>query len=310
MVSIDCLAALDYLLWLRTGRRAADHLGVSQPTISRNTRHCTELFNIRVVKKGGEWEVLGNHALLDAERRVHQRYRWDHHAPLRLDGHDWMADNLQGFQPSGWIKGNVDYRDHTRPLALIKGGIIDAWLCSDPDRPEDPGLTAWQLSRSRIDLVVRHGHPLLELGDHLSLDNLGHYPLMPLPEGAPAALEQGLRSAGLASSWDRAATIGPSPRPGQVATEDLTMAIASPLTGPLQASDMVRLPISLPLEQADLLVVRSEFAHHPRTASLIEQLLAHLRTVAAGLEGITVFDQALLCTPGATPAATAAAGAR
>lgn len=209
MVSIDCLAALDALLWLRTGRRAADQLGVSQPTISRNTRHCSELFNIRVVKKGGEWEVQGNHALLDAERRVHQRYRWDHHAPLRLDGHHRMADNLQGFQPAGWITGNLDDRDHARPLALLRSGIIDAWLCRDPDRPEDPSLSTWRLARSRAALVVR-----------------------------------------------------------------------------------------------------SEFAHHPRTASLIQQLLKHLPTVVEGVKDITVFDQALLCAPQASPAAPATAGVR
>jgi DNA-binding transcriptional LysR family regulator len=301
MVSIDCLAALDHLLWLRTGQRAAAQLGTTQPTVSRNTKHCSEVFNIKVAKTGGEWEVLGDPSLLDAERNVHQRYRWDHQLPLRLDGQYWTDLYLQGFTPPDWIKGNFNYSSYERPLALIRSGVLDAWICSYPDVPEDHRLTGWQISRSRIDLVVKRGHPLLQLGDNLSLNDLAAYPLMPRPEGAFPQLERMLASVGLGESPERTARIQASPWFGKVPIEDRTVLISSPLTRNGHGERMVRLPVNLPFEKGDLLVVRSDFTHHGRTAQLARDLQDHLRTIASGQDGFTVLEQPVLHKPAVTP---------
>ena len=42
VISVECLAALDHLIWLRTGQRAADALDCVQPTSSRYSRKCLE----------------------------------------------------------------------------------------------------------------------------------------------------------------------------------------------------------------------------------------------------------------------------
>ena len=154
MVSIDCLAALDTLIWLGTGQRAAAQLGLSQPTISRCTRQCSAAFKIRVVKRGSHWEVRGNAALLEAERRVHQRLRWEHQGPLRFDGHAWMAEPLRGFAPADWHQGTLDHQSEQRPLALLRGGVLDGWLTPALTAPADPSLAAWQLARIRPDTAT------------------------------------------------------------------------------------------------------------------------------------------------------------
>ena len=47
LVEQDVLAALDGLLWLRTGDAVAERLGISQSSVSRVASRCLRLFGIR-----------------------------------------------------------------------------------------------------------------------------------------------------------------------------------------------------------------------------------------------------------------------
>ena len=84
VVSIEELACLDTLIWLRSGAVAAARLGVAQSTISRRVNHVAGLLNLRFFKPNGEWETLGDQTILNLERLVHQRYRWIHGRDLRI----------------------------------------------------------------------------------------------------------------------------------------------------------------------------------------------------------------------------------
>jgi hypothetical protein len=140
VISVECLAALDHLIWLRTGQRAAEALDCVQPTISRNSRKCLEVFELKLQRSRGEWRVLGDSELLNLERQVHQQLRWSRHHTLRLEAQHWSAPILDGFDLPGWRLGNVNQLEHEQPLALLEQGVIDAWLCSpshhDADAPD------------------------------------------------------------------------------------------------------------------------------------------------------------------------------
>ena len=55
VVSVEVLAALDSLLWLRTGDCAAAHLRCFQSTVSRHSRRCLQVFDLGMEKRAGEW---------------------------------------------------------------------------------------------------------------------------------------------------------------------------------------------------------------------------------------------------------------
>ena len=74
--------------------------------------------------------------------------------------------------------------------------------------------------------------------------------------------------------------------------EDLLIGIASPLTISLYGPGYVALPIEIPVSVGDVLVVRTEYADHPRTSRLLEDLLSHLNSIGAENTNIKVLDKA------------------
>jgi DNA-binding transcriptional LysR family regulator len=285
LVELGCLAALDHLQWLRTGARAADILNCHQSTISREAKKCQRIFGVTLTKRACEWRMTGDDSLLSAERQIHQKYRWDHDHPLRLDGQHWMRDDYEPLPLQGWLKGNFNYLEYEQPHFLLKKRIIDAWLCSSPDHPDDANLAAIQLCSMPCLLTVKNNHPLAALGTAVTLDHVRRYPLLPLPEQSFPIFASVLHSLGL-DRHDRAVTANSS-----LPVEDLLIGIASPLRISLYGPDHVVLPIELPISIGDILMVPSEFADHPRTRALAEQLLDHLRCVTAGMAGLQIHQQ-------------------
>lgn len=282
MVTLDGLEALDHLIWLRTGARAAEALGCNQSTISRHAARCQKVFAIRLVRRAAEWQVRGETTLLHAERRLHQNYRWEAGLPLRLDAQHWLRDLYGSCQLPGWKTGNMNYLEYERPRELLKQHIIDAWLCCAPDIPDDPELTCVQLSEMPMQLLVKQGHPLLRRTAPLTIVEASAYPLLPLPQGAFPVFEAKLASLG----WNQPAAAArqrcaEQPEGETLPIEDLHLGIASPLTRSLYGPDYRILPLTLPISFGDVLVVRSEFAQHPRYQELLVSLLDHLSAQVA-----------------------------
>jgi len=285
VVSLDCLAALDCLQWLRTGLRAAESLERHQSSIAHDARKCQQIFRIRLTKQAEEWRVIGDDQLLAAERHLHQKYRWDRDLSLRLDAQHWLRDSYSPLQLAGWTKGNMNYLEYSQPLYLIQNRIIDAWLCSAPDQPKHPELTARQLCSMPSYLVVKKEHPLVALGSSASLADVRRYPLLPLPSQSFPVFEAMIASLGLNNSVQ-------PPGDCSLPIEDLLIGIASPLTISLYGPDYVALPVEIPVSVGDVLVVRTEYADHPRTTRLLEDLLSHLHSIGAGNTNIRVLDKA------------------
>jgi len=288
VISLDCLAALDHLIWLRTGQRAAEALACAQPTVSRNSRKCLEVFGLELARSRGEWRLIGNPELLNLERSVHQQWRWRHDQTLRLEAQHWSAPGLEGLDLVNWLRGNFNQLDYEQPLALLQDGVIDAWICSAPDAPVRDGLTALRLTSMPMNLMVPIGHPLAHRRDSISWDELLPYPVLPLPNDSFPIFEGVLRDCGLLPSPEREQAMKQASWFGEVPVEATLIGYSSPLTLHLYGDGWVRLPQRLPVEVGDVLMVRQAFRDHPRTEALFQLLIDHLSRLAAPHPDVTV----------------------
>ena len=291
LVELDCLAAFDCLQWLRTGERAALAVGCSQSTVSRSSKKCEEAFQIQLRKREAEWQVIGDSTLLNAERRVHQRYRWSTHLPLRLESQHWLQPSYADLALPGWHKGNFNFLEYTRPLQLLRDGVIDAWLCSAPDHPQADDLTSIQLCRMPTFLMVRTNHPLLKRPSPLSPDDVKPYPVALFPSGAFPVFEKQLAALGFHSDFSGLAATAAQDDHDPQCIEDLAISIGSPLALPLYDNAWVQLPLTLPITMGDSLVVRREFATHRRTNELVQRLCRRLRAMVGDRNDVELIHE-------------------
>lgn len=273
VVSVEALACLDTLLWLRTGAQTAQRLGISQPSVSRQVKQASTLLGVSLTKLDGEWSVQGDSSLLQLERRVHQEYRWRHGLPLRLEAQYYSGPLFCEPAPDGWMAGNFDFLEIHTPLQLLRSGVIDAWIGCYPDVPNagDPELVSVHITRLPTHLVVGDGHPLLALGDGISLDDVRQYPSLALPDNAFPKVQKALQELGL---WNRPAPKSRYARKeweGQVIANH-AVGYATVFTLPLFQNQQVVLPLSIDLEVGDSLVVKRAYAQHPRLQALLATL--------------------------------------
>ena len=128
MISVADLRYLDFQIWLRSGEECAKRLFITQSTISRRNAETLKTLNLKIKRDDfGEWETEGDAKLLNMERNIHQLYRLgNNEEKLRLEATFWSGPTLATPEPDGWINGVWDHVGMTRPLHLIREGIIDA----------------------------------------------------------------------------------------------------------------------------------------------------------------------------------------
>ena len=291
MVELDWLTALDGLIWLRTGHQVEAKLGIGQSNVSRLSRKCAEIFGLSLARGGSEWNLKGDTTLLNLERRVHQAVRWSRGRPLRLEAQHWSGPLLCEPAPAGWIAGCFHFHEYERPLQLLREGVIDAWVASYPDVPAatDPTIACIGLSRMPIWLVVDQSHPLLELGEQVTFADVAAYPFMPLPDGAFPKFQAVLAACGL---WD-GGTEERIRNPawfGQVNSEDLLVGFATPLSLLLSGDCCRVLPLELPLEVGDALLVPRQYERAPQTLQLLAELRSRLESLAGAAPELVVLD--------------------
>lgn len=290
VVSVEDLACLDLIIWLRTGASAAQRLGISQPKVSRAVQSVSDIFALTIVKRQGEWEVIGDQDLLNLERAVHQHYRWSKDLPLRIESQYYSGPFYCDPAPSGWIAGNFDSIEIHTPLRHLRNRVIDAWIGCYPDVPEDgdPDLSCFHLTRLPTHLVVSPEHPLAKKGDAISWEDMRHYPSLALPENAFPKIEAVLKRLDLWNDPQRLKRYDHQKWEGMVSS-DLVIGYATAMSMDLFEQPKVILPVKIPLQVGDTLVVRREYASHPRLLGLLE----HLRSKAAEL--VVRFPEIRLC---------------
>jgi len=293
VVRTELLEALDSLIWLRSGHQVASRFNFSQSTVSRNSKRCAQEFFVSLVRRNSEWYVEGDSTLLNLERYVHQVSRWHKNKSLRLEAQHWSAPLLCTPTPRGWIAGNFNYLEYDRPLQLLKERIIDTWITSYPDVPndDDQELTTIRLSRMPLLMVVKEGHPLLELGGQMSFGDVAQYPLLPLPTGSFPKIQNVLEQIGLMTNPPLSPALDWR---GRRDIEDLLVGFSTPLTLPMYGDSHVALPLQVPVEVGDALVVARQWANSPRTRQLVALLHGRLETLAQSTPGVEVLYDSLL----------------
>ena len=275
VVSIEELACLDSLLWLGDGHAAAEKICVSQSTLSRHARSAARKLYVGLLKRDGHWQLSGDQSLLRAERCLHQLIRWTKDLPLRVDAQFYSGPYLAaGLENShDYLLGNFDLLDSRIPLALLLEGILDAWIAGFPDvpGPDDGDLACFRLTRLPLRLAVSSEHPLLKMGDSITLEDVAAYPSMALPDGAFPRSEEILKGLGLWNSPLRMRRYDPSKWLGQT-QDQVTVAYASSFSIGLFPNPMVFLPVDLGFEVGEVLVVKREFSAHPRLQLLLKNL--------------------------------------
>ena len=207
MISIDELKYLDFQIWLRSGEECAKRLFVAQSTISRRNSETLKTLNLKTRKDNyGELITEGDTKFLQMERNIHQLYRLSNNKEkLRLEATFWAGPTLAKPAPEGWINGVWNHVGMTRPLHLIREGIIDAWISSyQPDLPEpdNPDFAVIDLCKTPVKLVANKHHPLAKK-INICKQDLESFPALSLPKGWFPRTEEKLRSHGLWSSETR-----------------------------------------------------------------------------------------------------------
>ena len=207
MISVADLKYLDFQIWLRSGEECAKRLFTTQSTISRRNAETLKTLDLKTKRdEFGEWIIEGDTRLLNMERIIHQLYRLDNQEEkLRLEATFWSGPTLATPVPERWINGVWDHVGMTRPLHLIREGIIDAWISSyQPDLPEpdNPDFAIIDLCKTPVKLVANKHHPLAKKKD-ICKQNLESFPALSLPTGWFPRTEANLRSHGLWSTEAR-----------------------------------------------------------------------------------------------------------
>lgn len=280
MVDLDALTALDALQWLRTCEEVSKRFGLSQATVSRQSRRCLDLFGLDLQRIEGEWNTIGDSTILALERCVHQVARWQGRRPLRLEATYWSGPLLCTPVPDDWILGLANIVGVPRNFQLVRERIVDVCLTGLPDCPpdSDPELTSIALSKMPVFFVVRPGHPLINR-TQLSFADIAQYPTLGLPPGSYPRVEACLKELGF---WNDHVRMFRYKRENwEAKTEaELTIGYATSLSMEVSGGELVRLPLELPFTSGEVLVCRRDFIDHPRLLSLLNLLHARLAGLA------------------------------
>lgn len=271
LITIEDLSCLDYQIWLRSGEECAKRLFTAQSTISRRNAETLKILNLKMRRNEiGEWILEGDTRLIKMERIIHQLYRFaDNNEKLRLEATFWAGPTLATLVPEGWVNGVWDHAGMTRPLHLIREGIIDAWIASyQPDLPEedDPDFAVIDLCTTPVRLVANKHHPLAKKKGICKQD-LEAFPSLSLPKGWFPRTEEKLSSHGL---WSTEAKIKKYRRDRwEGRTEDqVTLSYATCLGLEIMENLMI-LDYDLNLTSGEGLVVKKSLAEDKRIQSLL-----------------------------------------
>ncbi len=280
------LSCLDCLVWLRSGQEAALRLNCNQATVSRNAKYVADFLELDTRKLEGEWHLGGNLSLLNAERKVHQIYRWSQGKSLRIDSNFGAGDPYFEECSIPWVCGRSNFLNTSYPLTLLRDSILDAWLGCYPDVPvDDDEFVVINLTRYPSYFLVDRMHPLLEREDKLVLDDLQDYPLLSLLDGALPKIQHHLEGLGFQCSSIGAIRHEVGSWEGR--TQD-QVSISHGCIHTLRgfAGKSVPLPLSTGLTLGDSLVVKRCFAGSDSFRQLLLYLSERAHSISVSLRDV------------------------
>lgn len=275
------LSCLDYLVWLRSGKYAALRLNCNQATVSRNAKSVAEFLDLDACKLEGEWRLDGDLNILNAERNVHQAYRWAYGKSLRIDAIYGVGAPCFQALPDAWVCGPSNFLNVIHPLELLKSSILDVWMACYPDVPsDDDELVVIHLTRYPYCFLVDPQHPLLESKGELAVTDLQNFPVVALPDGSFPKIQHHLKGLGLQRSSIGAARHEVSRWEGRTKGQ-LTISYGSVHTLGNFHGTKVPLPFSTGLNLGDSLVVKRCFAGSDYFRQLLLSLVRRPRCLSS-----------------------------
>ncbi len=280
------LSCLDLLVWLRSGEEAALKLNCNQATVSRHAKYIADFLELDTRKLEGEWNLGGDLSLLNAERKVHQYYRWSHGKSLRIDSNFGVgAPYFEGCSIP-WVCGRSNFLNTSYPLTLLRESILDAWLGCYPDVPvDDDEFVVINLTRYPSYFLVDKMHPLLGREDELVLNDLQDYPVLSLVDGAFPKMQQHLQRLGFQPSSVRATRLKDSWWDGRT-QDQLTISHGCVHILRDLAGKKVPLPLSTGLTLGDSLVVKRCFADSDNFRHLLLYLIERAHSISVSLSDV------------------------
>jgi hypothetical protein len=268
VVTIEQLEALDLLIWTRSGADAAERAFCDQSSISRRVGAVLAVFNL-TLKRGLDYQLIGDLVLLRLQRWVHQHARFLGHRTLRLEANHYIRDQLIDPPLLGWMLGPCHHRGYSTLLSLLRERVIDAWITSDLlDLPESTEFAVIPLWEWPGELVVHPCHPLAH-ERRLTPGDLDRFPSLMLPDQLYPKLAAAIHVKGFGKkdqffrydigSWD-------------AFTEDaVTISYGSCLSRSA-SPNLCSLEWDLGLTGGEALIVLREWIDEPALAALIEDL--------------------------------------
>jgi DNA-binding transcriptional LysR family regulator len=202
------------------------------------------------------------------------------HRPLRLEATYWSGPLLCTPAPKRWLLGLANIVGTPRNFQLVREKIVDACLTGLPDIPpeEDADLVPINLSSMPVRFLSNPDHPLTRKPS-LSYEDIARYPTLALPSGAYPVVEESLKSIGLWNDCVRMMRYRRDTWEGKTEAE-LTIGYGTALSMEVSGGGLVELPLQLPFNSGESLVVRKEFAEHPETIGLCKIILSRLELLA------------------------------
>jgi hypothetical protein len=269
MIDFESLAIADIYDWLGTGNSTGDYLCINQSTVSRNQKQFKALSN--------QLEKVNCLNLLSMERLIHQTWRLEQGRNLRLHAFRWMNDLLAEQSLEGWkLNPRSVSRTKKAVINLLEDRIIDAACAPFPlvASVDTEIFAITPLYRSRLQVLTDAAFGLVhEKGlrhtDIAAMTTPIHLPFV--PEEAiqcSAQLDEMQFASGRAN-----------PTPSKHACRYWGMPLTPLIVPNLRALDY---DTSTPYEE--FLVVRKEWADHPRVSALRQNLIKSLNGLLATVD--------------------------
>lgn len=270
MLDFESLAIADAYEWLGAGSCAGEYLSVSQSTVSRNRKQFKALSN--------QLEKADCLDLLNMERLIHQRWRFQQGGNLRLHVFLWINDLLAQQVLEGW-KVNPASVSRTKQavLDLLEQRIIDAACAPYPliASADKEIFAITPLYRSRLQ-VFADSESLLVSEKGLRPDDIS---LLTTPAHLPFVPTEAVQC----STQIDAMLFTPSSRTNLVPAECSYRYWGMPLT-PLIVPNLQALDYDTSMPYEEYLVVRKEWAGHHQVSALRQCLVNSLNNVLVNSE--------------------------
>ena len=252
-------------------------------------RRVAEEFGVNLIKGDKEWLVVGDAHYLNLQRQLHQSIRWNQDGAIRLEAQYYSGPFLLEELGDDFLLGNFDFLDVNKPTELLRSGVLDVWLAGYPDVPaeNDPDLQCFALTRLPLYVVVTANHPLTKLGDAVTLADVADYPCLALKDGAFPEAQRRLEALGLWNTPARVHRYKPEKWLG-LTSDQVTVGYASSFSISLFPEPMVTLPIDLDFIVGESLVVKREYAEHPRFKRLLELMQQRSIRLAASFSDVSI----------------------